>query len=140
MATATKIVVKHSKTPDEVRPFAGHGHAEMHNFGKGTAMRGVFEPGWKWSNDVRPLAGTPSCMAPHRGYTISGRMRIRSDDGTEVEVGPGDFFEIMPGHDAWVVGNEPCVMIDFGGFADYAKAVAGKEKGTQGRMSAPSHP
>jgi quercetin dioxygenase-like cupin family protein len=84
-------------------------------------MRAVFEPGWKWSVDVAPIAGTASCQAQHLGYVISGRMRIRMEDGSEDEVGPGDFLRVAPGHDAWVLGDEPCVMVDFGGVEQYAQ-------------------
>jgi quercetin dioxygenase-like cupin family protein len=81
----------------------------------------VFQPGWRWSEDVKPIAGTQSCQAPHAIYVISGRMGIRMDDGTEGEIGPGDIAMIEPGHDAWVVGDEACVGVDFGGYASYAK-------------------
>jgi hypothetical protein len=84
-------------------------------------MRGVFEPGWKWSEDVRPIAGTNSCQASHLGYVVSGRMKIRMEDGGEEELSPGDFFQISPGHDAWVVGSETCVLVDFAGYEQYAK-------------------
>src|SRR5687767_14079760 len=104
----SNLQVKRARTPDEMRAFKAHGHVEVHKIGEGTVMRGVFEPGWKWSDDVAPIAGTKSCMAPHMCHVISGRMKIRMDDGTEAEVGPGDFFKADPGHDAWVVGNEPC--------------------------------
>jgi hypothetical protein len=126
---SSKLVVKRGKTPDETRPFAAHGHAEMSKIGDASVLRGVFEPGWKWSADVAPIAGTKSCQAPHLGYVLSGRMRIRTDDGAEDEVGPGDFFRVAPGHDAWVIGNEACVMVDFGGYEQYAKAEAGRERG-----------
>jgi hypothetical protein len=117
----SKLQVKRASAPDETRPFKAHGHAEVHKLGGGNAMRGVFEPGWKWSNDVRPIAGTKSCEAPHLGCVVSGRMVIRMDDGTEEEIGPGDFFKIEPGHDAWVVGNESCVLVDFAGYENYAR-------------------
>lgn len=120
---STKLQVKHGSTPDESRPFAAHGHADIHKIGSGTVMRAVFEPGWKWSQDIAPLAGTKSCQAPHLGYALSGRMIIRMDDGTEQEIGPGDFFQINPGHDAWVVGSEDCILLDFAGYSDYAKSV-----------------
>jgi uncharacterized protein (TIGR02246 family) len=82
---------------------------------EGTMLaRGVFNPGWKWSNDVQPHAHTPSCQARHTGIVLSGRFRIRTDDGTEAEFGPGDAHVVAPGHDAWVVGNEQCVIIDIG--------------------------
>jgi hypothetical protein len=121
LAPSTKLQVKHGSAPDETRPFAAHGHADIHKIGNGTVMRAVFEPGWKWSEDVAPLAGTKSCEAPHLGYCISGRMKIRMDDGVEQEVGPGDFYRAAPGHDAWVVGSEACIMLDFAGYSDYAK-------------------
>ena len=84
-------------------------------------MRAIFEPGWKWSESVKPIAGTDSCQVAHMGYQISGRMKVRMDDGSEQEFGPGDAGVIPPGHDAWVVGDEPVVFIDFQGAALYAK-------------------
>ena len=82
---------------------------------------GTFEPGWKWSDDVKPIAQTDSCQADHLIYCVSGRMGIRMNDGAEGEIGPGDVVSIAPGHDAWVVGDEPCISVDFGGYAQYAK-------------------
>src|SRR5438552_852124 len=112
---------KNFDRPDETRPFAGHGKMEIVKVGDGTIGRGVFEPGWRWSDDVKPIAKTESCQVHHLGYVLSGRMRVRMNDGTEAEVGPGSVFEIDPGHDAWVVGDESCVMLEFGGAAHYAK-------------------
>src|SRR6478736_2583519 len=91
-----RIQVKRGAAPDENRPFAAHGHAEMFHLGKSTVMRGVFEPGWKWSQDLGPVVGTKSCQANHACYVLSGRMKIRMDEGSEAEVGPGDFFELGP--------------------------------------------
>jgi quercetin dioxygenase-like cupin family protein len=82
----------------------------------------VFEPGCRWSENIRPIAGTETCEATHLLYVESGRMKIVHDDGSEAEVGPGDIVAIQPGHDAWVVGDEPCVSVDFGGYAQYAQA------------------
>ena len=108
--------------PDETRPFTAKGKVEVVNLGDIAVMRGTFEPGWKWSEHVKPIAGTDSCQAAHTGYVIAGRMKVVSDDGTEGEVGPGDALTIAPGHDAWTVGNEACVMIDFGAnVGGYAK-------------------
>jgi hypothetical protein len=121
---SSKLEVKRSDAPDELRHFAAHGHAEMHKVGGGTVMRGVFEPGWRWSHDIAPIAGTKTCQASHLGYVLSGRMRIRMDEGAEAELTPGDFFRISPGHDAWVVGSEPCILLDFAGYEQYAKAAA----------------
>ena len=126
--SSKKLQVKHASTPDESRPFASHGHAEIHKLGDGTVMRGIFEPGWKWSVDVAPIVGTTSCQAPHLGYVISGRMKIRAEDGAEAELSPGDFFDIKPGHDAWVVGSEACVLLDFAGYEQYAKPAAPAER------------
>ena len=113
--------VKNFDSPDEVRPFEGHGQAEMVNVGGKMIGRGTFEPGWKWSNDVKPIAGTDSCQAAHFGYVLSGSMRVYMDDGQEFEVKAGDVAAIPPGHDAEVTGSEPCVMVDFGEIGDYAK-------------------
>ncbi|HEV7208025.1 MAG TPA: nuclear transport factor 2 family protein [Mycobacteriales bacterium] len=97
----------------ETRQFAAHGHAKIASAGGLTILKGVFEPGWRWSTDVAPLAGTSSCQTRHLGYVISGRMRVRQDEGIESEVGTGDLFDLPAGHDAWVLGDEPCTMIDF---------------------------
>jgi ketosteroid isomerase-like protein len=97
----------------EIRPFAAHGHAALASAGGLTLMRGVFEPGWRWSTDVAPIAGTDSCQTRHLGYLVSGRMQVRMDDGTELAVEAGDIFDLPGGHDAWVVGDEPCVMVDY---------------------------
>ena len=84
-------------------------------------MRTTFEPGWKWSECVRPVAGTESCQVPHLVYVVSGRIVVRMDDGQEIEYGPGDAGLVPPRHEAWVVGNEPYVRIDYQGGALYAK-------------------
>jgi len=83
--------------------------------------RGVYEPGWKWSTSVKPIAGTESCQVAHLGYCVSGRMKIYMGDGTEAEIGPGDSAAIPPGHDAEVVGDEAFVWVDFGQDGGYAK-------------------
>jgi ketosteroid isomerase-like protein len=97
----------------EKRSFAGHGHAVLGTAGGLTLMRGTFEPGWRWSVDVAPIAGTPSCRTHHLGYILSGTMRVRMDDGTETTVTAGDLMDLAPGHDAWVMGDQPCVMVDY---------------------------
>jgi len=108
--------------PEETRPFeAGMGQVELVNVAAGPVGRATFQPGWRWSEHVKPIAKTESCQAAHLGYYVSGRMKVVMDDGQETEFGPGDFAVIPPGHDAWVVGEEPCVVIDWQGFADYAK-------------------
>lgn len=107
-------------TPHERRPFKDHGHMDVVTLGDFTIGRGVFEPGWRWSEDVRPIAGTDSCQVRHTGLCLSGRMIVRMDDGTEVHVGPGDVVVLEPGHDAWTDGDEACVLVDTG-VAAYAK-------------------
>jgi quercetin dioxygenase-like cupin family protein len=108
-------------SPEEVREFqGGTGRVELVNLDGGAVGRGTFLPGWRWSEHVKPIAKTESCEAAHMGYYISGRMKVVMDDGEEVEFGPGDFSIIEAGHDAWVLGSEPCVVIDWQGFADYA--------------------
>lgn len=76
--------------------------------------RAVLNPGWRWSLDAAPIAGTRSCQVAHAGLVLSGRFHVRMDDGTEAELGPGDAHLVPPGHDAWVVGDEQCVIIDIG--------------------------
>ena len=115
------VEVKNFESPDEVRPFEGKGHADVVNVGGRTIGRGTFEPGWKWSENVKPIAKTDSCKVSHLGYILSGAMRVYMDDGSGGDAGPGDVVAIPPGHDAEVVGDEPCVFLDFGEFGDYAK-------------------
>jgi quercetin dioxygenase-like cupin family protein len=107
-------------SPDETRSF-DHGKMDVVELGNVTVGRAQFEPGWRWSEHVKPIAGTDSCEVPHVGYVISGRMGIAMDDGQEQEVGPGEAVVIPPGHDAWIVGDEPCVILDFSGADEYAK-------------------
>jgi mannose-6-phosphate isomerase-like protein (cupin superfamily) len=107
-------------TPHETRPFKAHGKVDVVTLGDFTMGRGVFEPGWRWSEDVKPIAGTDSCQTHHTGFCVSGRMTVRSDDGSEITIGPGDVVVIPPGHDAWTEGDEACVLLDTG-VAAYAK-------------------
>lgn len=108
---------------DETRAFVdGMGKLELLETGGGAAVgRATFEPGWKWSDHVKPLAGTDSCQADHTAYVVSGRMQVVMDDGEGAEFGPGDYMRVPPGHNAWVVGDEPCVTVDWTGFPGYAK-------------------
>jgi len=108
------------EAPDETREFP-HGRAEILNIGGGEVGRLVFQPGWRWSTDVPPIAGTGSCEAPHFQYHVSGRLAIRMDDGTEFIAGPGDVTTLPSGHDAWVVGEEPVVTVDWFGAGSYAR-------------------
>src|SRR2546422_2506089 len=119
--TMAELAGKRFESPDEVREFVGGtGRVELVDLNGHAVGRGTFEPGWRWSEHVKPIAGTDSCQVDHIGYVLEGRMALKMDDGTEREVGPGDAFHMPPGHDAWIVGDEPCVMIDFGGLKGYA--------------------
>jgi quercetin dioxygenase-like cupin family protein len=116
------LIRKSFNTPDETRAFEdGKGKLEVVNTDGGIVGRATFEPGWQWSKHVKTIAGTVNCQAAHTGYFVSGRMKVVMENGEETEYGPGDFACMAPGHDAWIVGDEPCVVIDWQGFADYAK-------------------
>ena len=115
-----KLEIKNMNSPDELRSLPKT-KSEVVKVGEHTVMRGTFAPGWKWSECVKPAVGTDSCQVYHVLYVISGKMNVRMEDGTEKEIGPGDVGVIPPGHDAWVVGNEPCVSIDFTAGATYGK-------------------
>ena len=106
--------------PDETREFP-RGRVEMLKLGNGEVGRLVLQPGWRWSNDVKPIAKTTSCEAPHLQYHVAGRLAIKMDDGTELVAGPGDVTSLPSGHDAWVVGEEPVVIVDWYGASNYAK-------------------
>ena len=117
MATAGS---KNFKKPEEVRTF-DKGKVEVVTLSSSAIGRATFEPGWRWSTCVKPLAKTNSCEAAHLGYQVSGTMRVRMDDGMEWESKAGEVVSVPAGHDAWVVGKEPVVFIDFQGIPDYAK-------------------
>ncbi|HEY3377794.1 MAG TPA: cupin domain-containing protein [Armatimonadota bacterium] len=105
--------------PDEVRTFE-KGKLELVNIAGGVVGRLTLEPGWRWSLHVKPLAGTEWCEAPHFQYHLAGRLHILMADGSEFEAGPGDVTALPVGHDAWVIGDEPVVLIDWAGASDYA--------------------
>ncbi len=115
-----QMIKKSFDSPDETRPIP-QGNVEVVNFGDLQPMRTTFQPGWRWSESVKPIVKTDSCQVHHLTYFISGRLGVRMDDGSETEFGPGDIGEIPSGHDAWVIGDEPVVAIDFRGGAIYAK-------------------
>ncbi|MBM2831513.1 MAG: hypothetical protein HW414_565 [Dehalococcoidia bacterium] len=121
-----KMESKNFSAPDEVRQFE-KGKVELVKVGGATVGRGVFQPGWRWSKHVKPIAKTTSCEAPHFQYQISGTMHVVMDDGAEKDLKAGDVSLIPPGHYAWVVGNEPVIVVDFQGMADYAKELAKKK-------------
>ncbi len=110
--TQTTLEVKNIGSPDERRNL-GRGVLEVVDLPGAAITRATFQPGWRWSADVAPLVGTPSCPVAHTGYIVSGRFHVRMDDGRGYDFGPGDAHFVAPGHDAWVLGDEACVAIDF---------------------------
>jgi quercetin dioxygenase-like cupin family protein len=118
MSSLTK---KTLDNPDETRSF-DRGKLELASIGGVTFSRVTFEPGWQWSLSVKPIAKTHSCQVHHVGHVISGWMVVKLDNGEELEYGPGDVYDIPPGHDAWIVGDETYVGVDVSGeMTDYAK-------------------
>jgi hypothetical protein len=111
---------KNLAEPDELRVF-DKGRLELVSLGGVTFGRATFQPGWRWSTSVKPLVNTSNCEAPHLQYHISGRLHVVMDDGSQEEFGPGDVSLLPPGHDAWVVGEDPAVVIDISGMGDYAR-------------------
>jgi hypothetical protein len=115
-----KMVKKSFDAPEETRAI-DKGKVEVVDLGGMKVMRTTFAPGWRWSECVKPIVGTETCQVTHLIHVVSGRMGVRMQDGSEVQFGPDDVGMIPPGHDAWVVGNEPFVAIDFQGGAVFAK-------------------
>ena len=112
MTTETiKIIRKNLDSPDVTRD-CGHGRLDFVNLEDSVLARVTLKPGWRWSEHVRPMAKTALCEVSHTQYVISGRLMVSMEDGTKIELVPGDFVIISPGHDAWVVGDEPFVAID----------------------------
>jgi hypothetical protein len=107
--------------PGETREFP-NGRLEVVTLAGITFSRTTVQPGWRWSDSVAPIAGTDSCQVVHTGYAVSGQLRVRGRDGVEIDLRPGDAYAIGPGHDAWVIGDEPWVGVDVApGMADFAK-------------------
>ncbi len=120
VAQAMQVEMKEFAKPDEVREF-GHGQAEILNMGPGAVGRLTLQPGWRWSVDVKPIAGTEWCEAPHFQYLLSGLLHVVMMDGREFDLVPGSVSYLPAGHDAWVVGDEPVVLVDWHGATNYAR-------------------
>jgi mannose-6-phosphate isomerase-like protein (cupin superfamily) len=112
--------IKSINQPEETRPF-DNGKVELVKIAGHSVGRASFEPGWKWSEAVKPIVGTDSCQVAHVGYVISGTLKGVMDDGTNFEISAGDAYAIPPGHDAWVDGNETFSAVEFESLAEYAK-------------------
>ena len=115
-----KAELKQFSKPDEVREFP-KGRVELVKIGGAMVARATFEPGWKWSTSVMPLAKTKSCEAPHFQYHLSGVLHVVNDDGSEFDAKPGDVTALPTRHDAWVVGDEPVVVVDWSGATNYGQ-------------------
>lgn len=116
----SQIKQKSFAQPDEIRTFE-KGKLELITLGGVTFGRATLQPGWKWSTSVKPLANTETCQVAHLQYLLSGHLHVVMADGSEGDLIQGDVVLIPPGHDAWVMGEEPVVFLDISGMADYAK-------------------
>ena len=117
---ADRIEVKSHDTPDETRT-PEKTRVEIVHVGPLALGRLTMQPGWRWSECIKPVVGTDSCQVEHLGYSVSGRIKIEHDDGTTLEIGPGEAYLIAPGHEAWVVGDEPFVGVEFKSAGEYAR-------------------
>jgi mannose-6-phosphate isomerase-like protein (cupin superfamily) len=116
MATEKKSL----DSPEETRTF-DNGRVDLADLAGQKAGRYTLQPGWKWSEAVKPIAKTDSCQVHHVGYVVSGTLHVVHQDGTEIDVRAGDLYEVEPGHDAWVVADEPWIAVEFATLKDYAK-------------------
>jgi class 3 adenylate cyclase len=119
-----RLLRKRLDAPDEVRSFP-NGRVEIFEIGDNIVGKTVYEPGWRWSADVRPIAGTDLCMYHHLGYCLTGQLHCVLEDGTSLEISAGEAFEIPPAHDAWVIGDEPWITVDFAGMRSFARPMVG---------------
>ncbi len=120
-----KMEVRSVNAPDETRKFE-KGKLDLVKIGGAMVGRAEFQPGWRWSTSLKQMMKTESCQAPHFQFHVSGILHIVMDDGTEKDCKAGDISFVPAGHDAWVVGNEPVVVVDFQGMVDYAQLSAKK--------------
>lgn len=114
-------LVKNFSKPDMIRT-CPKARLELLRLGGATVGRTVFEPGWRWATSVQPILNTKSCKTPHLQFHISGVLRVRMDNGSEFDCLPGDVSWLPPGHDAWVVGDEPAVVVELHGMKDCAES------------------
>lgn len=126
------IIKQRFEDATDVRPFAdGKGELRVIDLEGAAVGRATFQPGWRWSEHVKPIAGTDSCEAHHVGLILSGHMTVRMNDGTETNFDPGDAMVVLPGHDAWVVGQEPCTALDWVGVGNYAQPPVAAKSATK---------
>lgn len=118
--SVSKFEVKSHEKPDELRT-PNKTRVEVVRLDGFTVARFIFEPGWRWSECIKPVVNTSSCQNSHVGYAVSGRLTVTATDGTKKNIGPGESYTIPPGHDAWVEGNEPFVCIEVISAEQFAK-------------------
>jgi quercetin dioxygenase-like cupin family protein len=118
--TVYEVILKRFDQPDEVRKFE-KGKFELVHIGGMTVGRATYEPGWRWSQHVGKASGSKSCLIEHVGLVVSGRATAAMDDGRVIELKAGDIFHIAPGHDSWVIGDEPYVSVHLLGAHEYAR-------------------
>ena len=121
------ITSKSFNQPDEIRSLP-HFSGQVVVLGKTYIARNVYQPGWCWSRDIKPVVGTASCQHHHQGVVISGHLHVTTGEGGQRNIGPGEAFDIPPGHDAWTLGDEPCVTIEFQGVSGYGKSMVAGER------------
>jgi ethanolamine utilization protein EutQ (cupin superfamily) len=114
------IEARNFESPDETRT-PDKTTVELVDLAGGQIGRYTFQPGWRWSECIKPIVKTDSCQVEHIGYVVSGTLHVVHDDGNEGDATAGDVYRIAPGHDAWVIGDEPAVLVEFQGAATYAK-------------------
>lgn len=115
------IEINDFSAPDEIRT-PDRTTVEVVKMAGGEIGRYTFQPGWRWSECIKPVVETDTCQVDHVGYVVSGRLHVEHESGSTGEVAPGVVYRIPPGHDAWVVGDEPAVVVEFQGAANYAKS------------------
>jgi hypothetical protein len=116
----TGVEINDFSAPDDVRR-PDHTTVEVVKLAGGEIGRYTFQPGWRWSEHIKPVVGGESCQTEHVGYVVSGTLRVQSDDGSKGDATPGCVYRIAPGHDGWVIGDDPVVVVEFQGAATYAK-------------------
>lgn len=121
MSSTQKVEHKDLATADESRTFP-FGQLDLISIGGAQIGRLTLQPGWRWSEHVKPVAGTELCEAPHFQYHLSGVMRIQTADGSQFDAAPGQVTSLPAGHDAWVIGDVPVVVVDWYGASNYAKS------------------
>ena len=116
----TGVEMNDFSMPDDVRR-PDHTTVEVVKLAGGEVGRYTFQPGWRWSEHIKPVVGTESCQTEHVGYVVSGTLHVESDDGTTGDITAGSVYRIAPGHDGWVMGDDPVVVVEFQGAANYAR-------------------